>query len=105
MASLSGNPISYWVDSTSTNNFSSLENHVAIVGAGIAGITAATLLKKAGKTVAVLESREVGTGATGHTTAKVTSLHQLIYATLILRPRIVLCQNLSKKFVSHCRTH
>lgn len=79
--------MSYWVDSTSTDNFSSLKDHVsvdvAIVGAGIAGITAATLLKKAGKTVALLESREVGTGASGHTTAKVTSLHQLIYATLI----------------------
>jgi glycine/D-amino acid oxidase-like deaminating enzyme/nitrite reductase/ring-hydroxylating ferredoxin subunit len=87
MDSLSGKPTSYWIDSTSTGNFSSLESNlsvdVAIVGAGIAGLTAATLLKKAGKTVAVLESREVATGTSGHTTAKITSLHQLIYATLI----------------------
>ncbi len=56
---------------------------VAIVGAGIVGLTAATLLKQAGKTVAVIESREIVTGVSGHTTAKITSLHQLIYADLI----------------------
>ncbi|MGB3240090.1 MAG: FAD-dependent oxidoreductase [Geitlerinemataceae cyanobacterium] len=87
MNPLPGKLASYWIDSTSTGNFSSLESNVsvdvAIVGAGIAGVTAATLLKKAGKTVALIESQEVGMGATGYTTAKVTSLHQLIYATLI----------------------
>lgn len=87
MESLSGKPKSYWIDSTTSNNFSSLEPgisvDVAVVGAGIAGITAATLLKKAGKTVALIEAQDVAMGTTGHTTAKVTSLHQLIYATLI----------------------
>lgn len=79
--------MSYWVDSTSLGNFSSLADSVsvdvAIVGAGIAGITAATLLQKAGKTVALIEAQDVGMGASGHTTAKITSLHQLIYAPLI----------------------
>lgn len=56
---------------------------VAIVGAGIAGITAAMLLKRAGKRVAVLEAGRVAEGASGHTTAKVTSLHQLRYAALM----------------------
>jgi glycine/D-amino acid oxidase-like deaminating enzyme/nitrite reductase/ring-hydroxylating ferredoxin subunit len=56
---------------------------VAIIGGGIVGLTAATLLKKAGKTVAVIESRQVAAGVSGHTTAKVTALHQLIYADLI----------------------
>lgn len=87
MQSLPGKPISYWVDSTSLGNFSSIADSVtvdvAIVGAGIAGITAATLLQKAGKTVALIEAQDVGMGASGHTTAKITSLHQLIYAPLI----------------------
>jgi glycine/D-amino acid oxidase-like deaminating enzyme/nitrite reductase/ring-hydroxylating ferredoxin subunit len=84
---LSGKPVSYWIDSTPENNFSPFVDNllvdVAIVGAGIAGLTAATLLKRAGKTVAVIESKRIATGTSGHTTAKVTSLHQLIYADLI----------------------
>ncbi|MEH1801095.1 MAG: FAD-dependent oxidoreductase [Nostoc sp.] len=80
MSNLSGKHISYWIDSTPTANFPSLSNNlsvdVAIVGAGIAGITAARLLKRAGKTVAVIESQQISTGVSGHTTAKVTSLHQ-----------------------------
>ncbi len=87
MYNLSGKHISYWIDSTPTANFSPLSNNlsvdVAIVGAGLAGITAATLLKRAGKTVAVIESKQISTGVSGHTTAKITSLHQLIYADLI----------------------
>ncbi len=87
MQKILGKPISYWIDSTPENHFSPLVNtvtvDVAIVGAGIAGITAATLLKRAGKTVAVIESNRIATGVSGHTTAKVTSLHQLIYAELI----------------------
>jgi glycine/D-amino acid oxidase-like deaminating enzyme/nitrite reductase/ring-hydroxylating ferredoxin subunit len=87
MPSLSGKHISYWIDSTPTTNFPALSNNlsvdVAIVGAGIAGITAATLLKRAGKTIAVIESRQISQGVSGHTTAKVTSLHQLVYADLI----------------------
>ncbi|MGB7414180.1 MAG: FAD-dependent oxidoreductase, partial [Thermosynechococcaceae cyanobacterium] len=56
---------------------------VAIVGGGIAGLTAAFLLKRAGKTVAVVEAEQIASKASGRTTAKVTSLHQLIYASLI----------------------
>jgi glycine/D-amino acid oxidase-like deaminating enzyme/nitrite reductase/ring-hydroxylating ferredoxin subunit len=53
-----------------------------VVGGGITGVTAALLLKQAGATVAVLEARTVGSGTTGYTTAKVTSLHQLVYTEL-----------------------
>jgi glycine/D-amino acid oxidase-like deaminating enzyme/nitrite reductase/ring-hydroxylating ferredoxin subunit len=56
---------------------------VAVVGGGITGLTAALLLTQAGATVAVLEARAVASGTTGYTTAKVTSLHQLIYGELI----------------------
>ncbi|MFM2063543.1 MAG: hypothetical protein RLZZ507_3214 [Cyanobacteriota bacterium] len=87
MPNLSGKHISYWIDSTPKTNFPSLSNNlsvdVAIVGAGIVGITAATLLKRAGKTVAIIESNAISTGTSGHTTAKITSLHQLVYADLI----------------------
>jgi glycine/D-amino acid oxidase-like deaminating enzyme/nitrite reductase/ring-hydroxylating ferredoxin subunit len=87
MNSLTGKPISYWIDSTPSASFPPLSQDVtvdvAIVGAGIAGLTTAMLLKKAGKTVAVVESNRIIAGASGHTTAKVTSLHQLIYADLI----------------------
>ena len=56
---------------------------VAIIGGGIVGLTAAHLLKAEGKTVAVLESHRIVEGVTGNTTAKITSLHTLIYAYLL----------------------
>ncbi len=83
----SGKQVSFWIDSTPTTAYPAFSNRlsvdVAIIGAGIVGLTAATQLKKAGKTVAVIESGHVAAGVSGHTTAKVTSLHQLIYADLI----------------------
>ena len=56
---------------------------VAIVGGGIVGLTAAYLLKRAGRSVAVVESRRVAAQVTGGSTAKITSQHGLIYADLI----------------------
>jgi glycine/D-amino acid oxidase-like deaminating enzyme len=55
---------------------------VAVVGAGIVGLTTALLLEREGASVAVLEMRHVAAGATGYNTAKVTSLHGLTYARL-----------------------
>ena len=52
---------------------------VAVIGGGIAGIVTAVLLKEAAASVAVVEAARIGSGVTGHTTAKVTSLHGLIY--------------------------
>lgn len=46
---------------------------VAVVGAGITGVTAATLLKAAGKRVVLLEARHVASGVTGGTTAHLTA--------------------------------
>jgi glycine/D-amino acid oxidase-like deaminating enzyme/nitrite reductase/ring-hydroxylating ferredoxin subunit len=87
MTQLSEKPISFWIDSTPETDFPSLIDNlsvdVAIVGGGIAGLTAALLLKRSGLSVAVLESQKIATGVSGHTTAKLTSLHQLIYAELI----------------------
>lgn len=52
---------------------------VVVVGAGIAGICCARELAQAGRSVLLLEARRVLSGVTGHTTAKLTSLHSLIY--------------------------
>ncbi len=56
---------------------------VAIVGGGIAGITAGILLMRAGKTVAVLEHEQVGGGETGHSTAHLTEILDTRYHKLI----------------------
>ena len=45
---------------------------VVIVGGGIAGLTTAYILSKAGKRVAVLDDGYIGSGETGHTTAHIT---------------------------------
>jgi len=60
-----------------------LEAEVVVIGGGITGMTAAHLLKQAGKTVALIETNAIGFGATGYTTAKLTVGHSLIYADLI----------------------
>ena len=79
-------PVSYWIDSTPDTDYppldGSVEVDVAVLGAGITGLTAATLLKEAGKTVAVVDAKRVGRGVTGYTTAKVTSGHGAIYASI-----------------------
>lgn len=59
-----------------------IEVDTVVVGGGISGLTAAYLLKKAGQKVAVLEKDTIGSGTTGHTTGKVTSQHNLVYADL-----------------------
>src|SRR3954469_15354553 len=55
---------------------------VAILGGGIVGITAALLLKEAGKHVVLLEANRLARGVTGYTTAKVSSQHGMIYSEL-----------------------
>jgi glycine/D-amino acid oxidase-like deaminating enzyme/nitrite reductase/ring-hydroxylating ferredoxin subunit len=59
-----------------------LEVDVAVAGGGIAGLTAALLLKREGARVAVLEAARIGTGVTGCTTAKVSALQATIYSTI-----------------------
>jgi glycine/D-amino acid oxidase-like deaminating enzyme/nitrite reductase/ring-hydroxylating ferredoxin subunit len=58
---------------------------VAVIGGGITGLTTALLLQRGGATVAVIERRQIATGTTGFTTAKVSALHGLTYADLIAR--------------------
>jgi glycine/D-amino acid oxidase-like deaminating enzyme/nitrite reductase/ring-hydroxylating ferredoxin subunit len=59
-----------------------VEADVAVIGGGLVGITTALLLTEAGVSVALLEADRLVHGVTGHTTAKVTSQHGLIYDEL-----------------------
>lgn len=52
---------------------------VAVVGGGIVGVTTALHLLEDGHDVVLLERGRVVEGVTGRTTAKVTSLHGLVY--------------------------
>lgn len=78
---------SYWLDSTSQTNYPTLNKDiqadVAVIGGGITGITAACLLKNDGLKVALIEADRIAQGTTGHTTAFVTSQHNMIYNKLI----------------------
>jgi len=79
-------PRSLWIESTPGTSYSPLSERldveVAIVGGGIAGITAALLLKRAGKSVALLDAKRILHGATGFTTAKVTAAHNIVYTSV-----------------------
>lgn len=55
----------------------------AVIGAGMAGILTAYLLKKSGISVAVLEADRIAGGQTKNTTAKITSQHGLTYHKLL----------------------
>jgi len=86
---LPGRAESYWLATTPESNYPALSGDinvdVAIIGGGIVGITSAFLLKEVGVSVAVIEADRIIKGATGYTTAKITSQHNLIYDRLISR--------------------
>ncbi|HVM19109.1 MAG TPA: FAD-dependent oxidoreductase [Egibacteraceae bacterium] len=58
---------------------------VAVIGAGITGLTTALLAQRNGARVAVIEAESVASGTTGRTTGKVTSQHGEIYGRLTRR--------------------
>ena len=70
-----------WVAGAPTTRYprfeSSERTEVAVVGAGIVGLTVAFLLAKSGHDVTLLEAMRVGENVTGRSTAKVTSQHGL----------------------------
>jgi glycine/D-amino acid oxidase-like deaminating enzyme/nitrite reductase/ring-hydroxylating ferredoxin subunit len=84
---LPGKPVSLWIATTPETNFPTLSGDltvdVAVIGGGITGIATAYELKQAGATVAVVEAGRVVKSVTGNTTAKITSLHGLIYDHLV----------------------
>lgn len=86
MGSLSEHNPSLWVGTSGATSYPPLGGDVtvdvAVVGGGITGLTVAKLLAGEGASVAVLEAGRICAGVTGYTTAKVSSLHSLIYARL-----------------------
>ena len=78
---------SLWLATEKGKGFAPLKANshvdVAIVGAGITGLTAALLLKNAGRSVAVIEADRVASGVSGHTTAHLTEALDLSYVAMI----------------------
>ena len=74
---------SYWMVSAETPVYPELTDDitvdVAVVGAGIAGISVAAEIARTGRSVALLEAERIAAGVTGGTTAKVSVLHGAIY--------------------------
>lgn len=56
---------------------------VCIIGAGILGLTCGYYLSKSGLKVTVVDKSDIARKTTGHTTAKITSQHSLIYTYLV----------------------
>lgn len=82
----SGSHISYWIDSVEQRNYGALAadetTDILIVGAGLAGITTAYCLTKAGRKVTVVEDGFVGSGETGRTTAHVVNALDDFYSDI-----------------------
>lgn len=72
----SGENVSFWTDSVKPLKFETLhqpvDTDVLIVGGGIAGLTTAYLLLKAGRQVTLVEDGFIGSGESGRTTAHLT---------------------------------
>ena len=76
-----------WLDTISAPKFSQLTHDrsvdVCIVGAGMAGVTLAYLLKDTELNVALIDSDEVLHGTSAYTTAKITAQHNLDYHKIL----------------------
>ncbi|WP_415346216.1 FAD-dependent oxidoreductase [Clostridium perfringens] len=60
-----------------------MKTDVLVIGAGIAGVLTAYMLKQKGRDVVLIDAAEIASGNTKNTTAKITSQHDLIYSKLI----------------------
>lgn len=78
---------SIWELETSIYKRSSLDRNIEcdilIVGAGLAGTLLGYFLSKENKDVVLIDMKNIGSGATKNTTAKITSQHGLIYNKLL----------------------
>jgi len=77
MRSDSGHTTSVWMNTTEVTELPTVKQDmrasVCIIGAGIAGMTTAYLLARAGRAVIVIDDGPVGGGETGRTTAHLTA--------------------------------
>ncbi len=77
---------SIWVETTPETSYPALTQDltvdVAIVGGGITGLSCALALIEQGATVGIVEAGHLASGVTGYTTAKLSSLHGLSYASI-----------------------
>lgn len=80
---------SLWLDTFSMPDFPalshSLQAEVLIVGGGLTGLLCAWMLQQEGVDCALVEARSLCGGVTGHTTAKLTAQHGLLYQKLYRR--------------------
>ncbi len=80
-------PQSYWIATSHAKQYPILDHDIqadiAVIGGGIVGVTAAWLMKREGFRVVLIDAYKILNGVTGHTTAKLTIQHDLIYAKLI----------------------
>jgi glycine/D-amino acid oxidase-like deaminating enzyme/nitrite reductase/ring-hydroxylating ferredoxin subunit len=86
MSDHTGTQTSYWIETAPGEPRPALTEDitvdVAVVGAGMAGVSTAWEVARGGRSVAVLEAGRLAGGVTGHTTAKLTALHSLVYQRL-----------------------
>ncbi len=77
MPTTSGAKTSIWVDTAEVPKYGPLNENlkvdVCVVGAGIAGMSTAYMLAKAGQRVVVLDDGDIGSGETSRTTAHITA--------------------------------
>lgn len=79
---------SYWIKHTKCDKHypkveQDLYTNIAIVGAGLTGLTTAYYTSKATSEIMIFESDQIGYGASGRNTGKITFQHGLLYHTLI----------------------
>lgn len=79
---------SYWLSSARKTEIEKIIDNnyvsdVCIVGAGMVGLSTAYYLAKSGLKVIVVDKSGIGEKTSGHTTAKITLQHGLIYDYLI----------------------
>ena len=86
MADLPGTPSSLWLAGKPPGVRPPFTDggtaDVAVIGGGIVGTATALSLAKDGASVVLAEARRIAEGVTGHSTAKVTALHETQYTQL-----------------------
>ena len=101
---------SLWADSTQKPHFKGLngdiKTDVLIIGGGLTGILCAYILQKAGIDYTLIEAKEICSGITKNTTAKLTVQHGLIYDKIIRKYGVTAAQqyyNANNNALSHYR--